>query len=353
MREFLVGSRPVGQGCPCYIIAEAGVNHKCDLDTALAMIEKAKQAGADAIKFQTYKADTLVTRWAPRYWQDPEPSGTQHAIFRRSDRFGPEEYRALAEACVEHAIHFISTPFDLPSVDLLNDLGVPAFKIASADITDRPLVEKVGATGKPVFLSTGASTMPEIEAALGWLRQVGNESVMVLHCVLSYPTPIEHASLARIPMLQERFPDYAIGLSDHTIPDDCVTVTTAAVALGAKAIEKHFTLGRDLPGDDHYLSVDPALLARTVEKVRMAEQAMGEPYDQPLECELPARENARRSIVAAVDIPAGTKLEPEHLIMKRPGTGISPAEIGKVLGRVTTSPIAEDSLVEWNSLEDE
>jgi len=353
MRQFSVDARPVGEGCPCYIIAEAGVNHKCDLRTALAMVEKAKRAGADAIKFQTYKADTLVTRWAPRYWQDPEPSGSQYAIFRQSDHFGPEEYRKLAEACLEHDIHFISTPFDLPSVDLLDSLGVPAFKIASADITNRPLVEKIGRLGKPVFVSTGAANLAEIAAALGWLRAVGNERVMLLHCVLSYPTPIEHASLARIPMLQQRFPDYCIGLSDHTIPDDCVTVTTAAVALGAKALEKHFTLGRDLPGDDHYLSLDPTLLARTVEKVRLVEQALGAPYDEPLECELPARLNARRSIVAALDIPAGTRLEPEHLIMKRPGTGISPAESGQVLGKVTTRPFAADSLIEWESLKDD
>lgn len=353
MRQFLVGSRAVGQGHPCYIIAEAGVNHKCDLRTALSMVEKAKQAGADAIKFQTYKAHTLVTRWAPRYWQDPEPSGTQFAIFRQSDHFGPDEYAKLCEACVEHDIHFLSTPFDLPSVGLLDDLGVPAFKIASADITNRPLVEEIGRTGKPVFLSTGAATIAEIEAALGWLRDVDNGSVMVLHCVLSYPTAIEHASLARILMLQERFPDYSIGLSDHTIPDDCVTMTTAATALGAKAIEKHFTLGRDLPGDDHYLSLDPELLARTVEKVRMAEQALGEPYDEPLECELPARQNARRSIVAAADIPAGTTLEADHLIMKRPGTGISPADLAEVLGKTTSKPIAADSLVEWESLADD
>ena len=353
MRQFLVGARPVGEGRPCYIIAEAGVNHKCDLRTALTMVEKAKRAGADAIKFQTYKADTLVTRWAPRYWEDPEPSGSQFAIFRESDHFGPQEYRKLAEACLDHGIHFISTPFDLPSVDLLDSLGVPAFKIASADITNRPLVEKVGRMGKPVFVSTGAANVAEIGAALDWLGAVGNENVMLLHCVLSYPTPIEHAGLARIAMLQQRFPDCCIGLSDHTIPDDAVTVTSAAVALGAKAIEKHFTLGRDLPGDDHYLSLDPTLLARTVEKVRMVEQALGEPYDEPLECELPARLNARRSIVAAVDIPAGTKLEPEHLIMKRPGTGISPSDVGRVLGKVTTRPLAADALVEWDSLEDE
>ncbi len=352
MRQFMVDSRAVGEGCPCYVIAEAGVNHKCDLRTALAMVERAGEAGADAIKFQTYKADTLVTRWAPRYWQDPEPSGTQHAIFRESDHFGPEQYRKLAEACREHAIHFLSTPFDLPSVELLEGLRVPAFKIASADITNRPLVEQIGRTGKPVFMSTGAASLSEIEAALGWLAEVGNDRVMVLHCVLAYPTPIDYASLARIPMLRERFADYAIGLSDHTVPDDCVTVTTAAVALGAKAIEKHFTLGRDLPGDDHYLSLDPALLKRTVQKVRLVEQALGEPYDEPLECELPARQNARRSIVAATDIPPGTRLAEEHLIMKRPGTGISPAEISHVLGRVTTRPMRADSLVGWDSLED-
>ncbi|HID61545.1 MAG TPA: acetylneuraminic acid synthetase, partial [Anaerolineae bacterium] len=247
MKVILIGNRTVGEGHPTYIVAEAGVNHKGNLDLARQMIWEAAGAGADAIKFQSYKAETLVTRWAPRYWEDDEPSGTQFAIFKRSDVFGEREFTALYEECQRAGITFLSTPFDLRFVDFLNDLGMPAFKIASADLTNLPLLRHAARKGKPILMSTGASTLSEIRASVEAVRAEGNDQIVLLHCVLSYPTPDDEAHLLRIPALAREFPDIPIGFSDHTVPESCVIVPTAAVALGAQVIEKHFTLRRTWP----------------------------------------------------------------------------------------------------------
>jgi len=351
MAEIVVGGRPVGDEHPCFVIAEAGVNHGCDLAVAKEMIRRAKAAGADAIKFQTYKADTLVTRWAPRYWDDPEPSGTQYAIFRQIDKMEPPDYVAMAEHCREQGILFVSTPFDLPSVDLLGQLEVPAFKVASADLTDYPLLERIAEYRRPILLSTGASWLREIRESVEFLASCGAREVALLHCVLCYPTPVDQLSLLRLRTLKDEFPDLVVGLSDHTIPDECVTTTSAAVALGARIVEKHFTLDRSQEGPDHPLSLDPDLLEKTVRAIRLVESALGDPEIVPLECELPARQYARRSIIAAVTIPKGTRLIAEHLIMKRPGTGIPPTRVQEVLGRVTRREIEADAALDWSDLE--
>jgi len=347
---FAIGSRRVGEGEPTYVIAEGGVNHRCRLDLALEMVREARQAGADAIKFQTYKAGKIVTRWAERYWEDDEPSGTQYAIFKRSDRFGPDEFRRLAEACVEEGIAFLSTPFDLEAVAMLDGLGMPAFKIASADLTDAPLLERVAATGKPVLQSTGAAMLQEVGAWLARARNLGVRDVGLLHCVLCYPTAVEDANLRRIARIAEWFPEAVVGLSDHTDAAVASEVAVAAVALGAGIVEKHFTLNRDWPGDDHYHSADPAMLARMVEAVRTAERALGAAYDGVLACEERSRQYARRSIIAARLIRTGETVRPEMLIMKRPGTGIPPTEIDRVVGRKAARDIAEDATIEWDDL---
>ncbi len=351
MAEMNVGGRLVGEGHPCFIVAEAGANHGCDLEVAKELIRQAKAAGADAIKFQTYKADTLVTRWAPRYWDDPEPSGTQYAIFEKIDRMEPADYEAMAAYCREQEITFLSTPFDLGAVDLLAKLDVPAFKVASADLTNYPLLERIAMYGRPVFLSTGAGTLEEIGETVEFLRGCGVRDIALLHCILCYPTPVDQLSLRRITTVKEAFPDLIVGLSDHTIPDECVTTTSAAVALGAQIVEKHFTLDRTQEGPDHPLSLDPELLTKTVKAIRLVEQALGSPEVVPLKCELRARQYARRSIIAACDIPKGTKLTAEHLIMKRPGTGIPPTRVEEVLGRVTRRDIQADAALDWADLE--
>ncbi|MGC9318933.1 MAG: N-acetylneuraminate synthase family protein [Armatimonadota bacterium] len=351
MTELAIGDRRVGGDNPVYIVAEGGVNHGCDMDVALTMIDEAAAAGADAIKFQTYCADTLTTRWAPRYWDHPERSGTQYAIYSQSDDFGREEYEALFLHARDVGIEWLTTPFDVDAVEWLAELGMAAYKIASADLTNWPLVRAAAETGRPVILSSGGATMDEIRASVDQVLETGNEQVVLLHCILAYPTPVEEMHLRCIPRLIEEFPELVIGLSCHSIPDPCVTVSTAAVALGAKVVEKHFTLDTGLPGEDHYLSVDPPLLRRMVDNVRLVEQALGRPEIAVLPCEEAARKYARRSIVAAADIPAGTVLERAHLIMKRPGTGVSPTMLEAMLGRTTIRDIEEDQLVTWEDVE--
>jgi sialic acid synthase SpsE len=351
-RQIRIADRQVGPGGSTFIVAEAGVNHKGSLERARQMIWEAAGAGADAIKFQSYKAETLVTRWAPRYWQDDEPSGTQYAIFKQSDAFGEQEFATLYQECERVGICFLSTPFDLRFVDLLDEMGMPAFKVASADITNHPMLRRIAAKGKPVLVSTGASTAEEIRAAVQVIHSEGNDQIVLLHCVLSYPTPDEQANLLRIPALGRAFPDCIVGLSDHTIPDASVTVPVAAVALGAAVVEKHFTLNRSWPGDDHYLSVDPPLLSTMVKNIRIVEAALGSPELGVLPVEEPARQYARRSIVAAQDIPAGTRLSQDMLIMKRPGTGIPPSQMDRVVGRVTKTTVREDEALAWGMLED-
>ena len=350
-KDFFIGSRAVGGGNPAYIIAEAGVNHRCDMKLALKMICEAKQAGADAIKFQIYKAEKLVTKWAKRYWEDSESSGTQYAIFKKSDHFGPNEYKRLAEYCRKQDITFLSSPFDYAAVDLLEELEVPAYKIASADLTNYPLLKRLAATGKPLLQSIGAATLQEAKQWLEFARQCGAKQICLMHCVLCYPTPVDDANLKRIALMCERFPDVVVGYSDHTDGVVSNEIAVAAVSLGAHVIEKHFTLNRDWPGDDHYHSADPEMFARMVESVRTAERALGVAYDGVLPGEEKSRKFARRSIVAARALQKGKRITEDMLIMKRPGTGISPTEICSVVGKRAVRNIAEDETISWEDLE--
>ena len=350
-RQLEIGGRLVGGDAPTYIIAEAGVNHQCDLDLAKTMIEEAHAAGADAIKFQTYNADTLTTRWAPRYWEHPEPSGTQYAIYKDSDDFVRADYEKLFAHAREVGIQWLTTPFDLETVGWLAEMGMAAWKIASADLTNWPLLRAAAAQGKPVMISSGGSTMDELRAAVAEIRRVGNDQIILLHCILSYPSPDDQMNLRCIPTLQAELPDVIIGLSDHSVPDPSVTVPTAAVAVGAKIIEKHFTLDTNWEGDDHYLSVDPPMLATMVENIRRAEAALGSAEVRVLECEMKAHDYARRSIVAAGNLKVGTLLTPEHLIMKRPGTGVSPTLIDAMVGRTMIRDVDEDQLVTWDDVD--
>lgn len=343
-----IGDRPVGEDHPTFIIAEVGKNHKGSIERAKELIWEAAGAGADAVKFQSYRAETLVTRDAPRYWDEDEPTGTQFAVFKETDSFGEEDFVVLHRECERAGIVFLSTPFDLEYVDFLNDIGMAAFKVASADLTNLPLLIRVAEKGRPVVLSTGAATEQEVIDAVKTVQSVGNEQIVLLHCVLSYPTPLDAANLKRIPALAASFPNCVIGWSDHVIAAPTAPVPSAAVAVGARVVEKHFTLRTAWPGDDHYHSVDPAGLAVMVENIRAVEKALGTGDIRFSDIEEEARKYARRSIVAVRDIPAGSTIGREQLIMKRPGTGISPTEIESVIGSVAKVDIAEDSVLQWD-----
>lgn len=334
-----------------YVIAEIGVNHEGSFETAKRLIELAKEGGAHAAKFQSYKADTLASKNSPAYWDlAKEPTTSQHQLFQKYDRFGPAEYVALAEHCRLVGIEFLSTPFDDAAIEFLNPL-ISFFKIASADLTNIPFLRKVAGKGKPVVLSTGASTLTEVDLALEKLRQAGCSQVVLLHCILNYPTEDINAHLAMITGLREAYPDHLIGYSDHTLPDEHMTALVTAHLLGAVVIEKHFTHDKTLPGNDHYHAMDVADLRRftgIIEKVHV--QLGPEETKRPAATEEISRRNARRSIVFARDVPAGKAITDDDLTYKRPGTGIGPEHWDEVIGRVTARGVQSDDLLKWSDL---
>jgi sialic acid synthase SpsE len=332
-----------------YIIAEVGVNHEGNFDLAKMLIEEAAEAGAHAVKFQTYKAETLASKNSPAYWDtSKEPTKSQYILFKKYDRFWKKEYEELKNICVTHNVDFMSTPFDSESAEFLNDL-MDVYKIASADLTNKPFLEQIAAFNKPIILSTGASTLKEIHLAVGWIMQNYSNNFALLHCILNYPTENVNANLGMIKSLQKEFPGNVIGYSDHTLPGDMSVLTTATL-LGAKIIEKHFTHDKTLPGNDHYHAMDNLDLKFFINNLQKIESMIGSYEKDAIPSEQPAREHARRSLVATTDIPVGTVLAPQHLTWKRPAHGISPADIAEVLGKTTTVDIQEDDLIFWNLL---
>jgi N-acetylneuraminate synthase len=341
-----------------FIIAEVGVNYYdiaaeqgiSVLDAAKLMIDKAAAAGADAVKFQTYKAGKIASKSSPAYWdRNEEPTSSQFELFSKFDKLGEAEYRELAGHCESKGTVFLSTPFDFESADFLEPL-MPIYKISSSDLTNLPFIEHLAQKQKPLFLSTGAATIGEIEQAMIAALELGNRDICLLHCVLAYPTNYSDANLNMIRHLGEVFPGYLLGYSDHTRPDAAMLTTTAAYIFGAKVIEKHFTLDKTLPGNDHYHAMDPADLEQLVANIELYEQIRGKYRKEPLACEQAARKQARRSIVALVDIAKGDTITRDNIAFKRPGTGISPALLETLLGRTAKRDIPEDALITWEDV---
>jgi sialic acid synthase SpsE len=351
MRSMRIGRRIIDEQNP-YIIAEIGVNHENSMPLARRLIELAKEGGAHAAKFQTYKASLLASSESPAYWDtSKEPCLSQIELFRRYDSFGPSEYQALAQHCTQVGIDFLSTPFDLEAVDSLAPL-VPCFKVASADITNLPLLRRVGQQGKPVLLSTGAANASEIDWALRALVESGASSVALLHCVLNYPTRSEDARLAGITGLMNRYDRFVIGYSDHTVPDQSMSSLTTAFLLGARIIEKHFTHDRSLKGNDHYHAMDVTDLRRFVDQLASLKVLLGSSTDIGwAPAEDTARRNARRSLVLASSVKAGSRLTDADVLCKRPAFGISPIYFDQVVGRRTLRDLSEDHVLQWNDLE--
>jgi N-acetylneuraminate synthase len=334
------------------VIAEVGVNHEGSLDLARRQIALAAEAGADAVKFQSYKAKTLASVHSPAYWDTTrEPTSSQYELFERHDKFWKNEFEALKRTCDEHGVEFLSTPFDLESADFLDPL-MDAYKIASADITNLPFVRHLAAKGKPILLSTGAAELFEIEEAIGWIGQTAPAPpVALLHCVLNYPTLEDAANLGMIAGLAARYPGRVIGYSDHVPPGDMRVLETAWL-LGARILEKHFTHDKTRPGNDHYHAMDATDLRRFRDNVARARTMLGDFTVRALPSEAPARLHARRSLVAARAIPKGKALEAADLTWKRPGHGISPREHDAVIGLAARRDIAEDTPLTWGMLEE-
>lgn len=342
------------------LVAEIGVNyydmavklHVTPLDAAKFMVLSAYNAGVHAVKFQTYKAETLASKNSPSYWDTKEESTTsQYALFKKYDSFGKDEYQELSDFCDSIGIEFCSTPFDFESADYLCEM-MNVYKISSSDITNLPFIQYMAEKQKSILLSVGASNLDEIRKAVQAIRRCNNQPLCLLHCVLEYPTPYEHANLLKIASLEKEFPDLYIGYSDHTKPDQHYDVIKTAYLMGADLVEKHFTLDKKLAGNDHYHAMDAKDAENIIKEIAFTNMLRGNGDLSCLSSEQSARENARRSIVAKEDIPAGTVLEENMLTFKRPGTGISPSDIDKIIGKTVIRLIQEDELVSLDKLGD-
>ena len=338
-----IASRLVGPGHPCFVIAEAGVNHNGSLEVALNLVDVAAGAGADAVKFQTFKAERLVTPAAPKaeyQLRTTDASESQYEMIRRLE-LSPEMHRAVMGHCRERNILFLSSPFDEESADLLQQLGVAAFKIPSGEITNLPLLVHVARKGKPMIVSTGMADLSEVAAAVRVIEGEGNHDVVLLQCVSNYPADPADANLRAMHTMAAAF-DLPVGYSDHTTG---IEVALAAVALGACVIEKHFTLDRGLPGPDHLASLEPQELTALVRGIRTVAAALGHGRKEPAASEANTADVARKSLVAARDIPAGAVLTEELIAIKRPGTGLPPAMRPYLAGRTARLPIPEGTVL--------
>jgi len=330
------------------MIAEAGVNHEGSLEIAKRLIDEAAEAGAQAIKFQTYKAETIASKDSPYYWDiTKEPTRSQFELFKKYDKFWKKEYEELAKYCEEAGIEFMSTPFDVESANFLNDL-MPVYKISSSDITNLAFIEHLCSFKKPILLSTGASFKWEVMEAVETINKFGNK-LCLLHCVLNYPTQDHNANLGMMKDMIRSFPGTIPGYSDHTLPHDMHTLEVATL-LGAAVLEKHFTHDKTLPGNDHYHAMDKNDLNHFWKRMDRTFSLLGTFELTALESEAPARANARRSLVAAKNIAEGKVIEHTDLTWKRPASGISPREIKNVVGKKATRHIAEDEVMKWDML---
>ena len=342
MKTVEIENHSVGPGHPCFIIAEAGVNHNGSAETARRLIDVAIEAGADAVKFQTFRAEALVTDFSPKAEYQLETTSRQESqleMLRRLELSKPA-HRELQEYCHERGVMFLSTPFDEEAADFLDKLRVPAFKISSGDVTDIPLLEHVAKKGRPIILSTGMSEMEEVRAAVRAIHEAGGNDLVLLHCVSNYPAHPADVNLRAMQMMSTEF-DLPVGYSDHTTGSE---VALAAVALGACVIEKHFTLDRNLPGPDHRISLEPHELAQLVAGIRKVEAALGDGRKTRAASEADTARAARRSLTAARDISAGTRLTRDLIAIQRPGTGLSPALLSSLIGRTVQVDVRAGSL---------
>lgn len=343
MPEIEIAGRAVGTGKPCFVIAEAGVNHNGDVSIALELIGAAARAKADAIKFQTFSAERLATHSAPKAAYQARRSGadeTQHEMLKRLE-LGVDDHRVLMRACEREGILFMSSAFDELSADMLEDLGMAAFKVPSGEITNLAYLRHLARKRRTLIVSTGMSTLDDVRAAMSAIKETAEVAVVLLHCVSLYPAPPEDANLRAMETMRREF-DVPVGFSDHT---EGVAVALAAVALGAEALEKHLTLDRNMPGPDHAASLEPNELQAMIEGVRAVESALGDGVKRPVPDEAETAAVARKSVVAATDIPSGAEIKREMLTVMRPGTGLPPTRLDWIVGRRARTAIPVGSVI--------
>lgn len=334
-----------------FIIAEAGVNHNGSVDIAIRMVEEARHAGADSIKFQSFNSDKLASRFAEKAeYQKQNTEGAeggygQYEMLKRLE-LSEDDHRALLAHCRKNGILFLSSPFDEGSADLLAHLDVPAYKIPSGEVTNHGFLRHVALKRRPIILSTGMSTLAEVAEAVEVIVGAGNEQLFLLHCVTEYPAPVAEVNLKAMVTLANAF-GFPVGYSDHT---PGLEIAVAAAALGARIIEKHFTLSKDMAGPDHRASLEPHELKAMVQAIRNVEKALGDGIKMPAPCERENMPIARKSIVATRDIASGERISRENIAIKRPGYGIQPKDIEKVIGLRAATDIEAEGVLTWDDL---
>lgn len=328
----------------CFIIAEAGVNHNGDMELGKKLIEAAKESGADAVKFQTFKTEKIITKIAPKSTYHLQATKKEESWFEllKSQELKKEHHHILIDHCKKVEIEFLSTPYDEESVDLLKELNIPLFKVASTDLTNIPLLKYIAKNQKPIIISTGMATIEEIDDALTAIRTEGNNDIAILHCTANYPAKIENANIRVISSFIQRYPNLIVGYSDH-IPHNCVA--HAAISLGARIYEKHFTLDKNLPGPDHLSSLEPHELKVLIDEIRMIETVLGSSNKQVTSDEEENRYKLRKSIVTNDRIKTGDIFTFNNLSIKRPGTGILPKEIYNIVGKRASKDIENDTVL--------
>jgi N,N'-diacetyllegionaminate synthase len=343
-KTIALGRREIGESLPCFVMAEAGVNHNGDLRVAEELVRQARRCGADCIKFQTFKADRVVTRTSPKaayQLKVTDPAESQLEMLRKLE-LTENDHRRLIALCQQEGIIFLSTPYSIEDAALLDSLGVEGFKIASGQLVELPFLAAIASFNKPIILSTGMATMAEIDEAVKTLRNHGNDRIVVLQCTTNYPSALADANLRAMQAIAKAT-EAIVGYSDHT---EGINACLASITLGASVLEKHFTLDRTLPGPDHRCSSEPAELAALVRGVREIEAALGDGVKQPTAAELANLIGMRRSIVAARDIKAGERIAAADLAFKRPATGLAPKRLGELLGRTARADISADTQVQ-------
>ena len=333
------------------IIAEIGVNHEGDIDKAILMIDEVKENGGDAVKFQTYKANLIARKDSKAYWDtSKDKTLSQYELFSKYDKFGEDEFRKIEDYCKKKSILFMSTPFDTYSAKYINDLS-QIHKVASVDITNHILISQLASFNKDIIISTGASTLKEINEAVKLIDSESGIMPSLLHCVVNYPTLDKEANLLRIKNLKHNFPNNIIGYSDHTLPDETMSVCTQAYNYGALIIEKHFTYDKKIEGNDHYHSMDASDLLKLRNNMAKAYIVRGKGDIEPSKNEMPSIIHARRSLTAKIFIKKGSIIKKDMLIPKRPGNGISPSKILEVIGKKVKREILQDTAINWDDLE--
>jgi len=346
-KEVMIGKRKVGLGNPVFIIAEAGVNHNGSVETAKKLIDAAKKAGADAVKFQTFNAEELATRNAPKaaYQKKTVPGKSQFDMLK-SLELSDADFKSLFAYCRKKNVLFLSTPFNIASADLLFGLGMKAFKISSGDLTNIPMLVHIAALKLPMILSTGMATLQEVKEAVRAVYAAGNRELVLLHCTSNYPAKPEDVNLLAMDTMSGEL-QLPVGYSDHTEGPE---IAVASAARGACVIEKHLTLSRKMNGPDHGASMEPEELREMVLMIRRVERALGSGIKEPRRSEEGVKKAARKSIVAGSDIFSGKKIALRDMAFKRPGTGISPEYYKKIVGKTAKRDIKKDSLISWSMI---